>query len=839
MATNSIQSNSKNQKFNVRGMTCAACSANVERAVKKVAGVTCVSVSLLAGTMEVTGTADPTAIIQAVIQAGYEASIFGETSEKPKESADELSIMKRRLIWSMSFLAVLMYVSMGHMMGLPMPWFLHGSGNEVTFALTQLLLALPIAAINHTYFTRGFKALIHKSPNMDSLIAIGSGASYVYGIVVLYGIGYALGHGDMHRAMALSMNLYFESGAMILALITLGKFFEARSKGRTGDAIAKLIDLAPKTALVLIDDVQTEVPLSQVNVGDCVLVKPGTGIPVDGIVMSGISSVDESAMTGESLPVEVHAGSFVRAGTINANGSLQIEAKRVGSETTLSQIIKLVEDASATKAPIARLADKIAGIFVPIVIGIALVTVAIWLIVGADISFTLNAMISVLVISCPCALGLATPVAVMVGTGRAATLGVLFKNAQALEKAHLVSMVILDKTGTLTEGKPRVTDVVSQDERLLSLAYTLEKPSGHPLSQAIVNHAEQLHIQAKEIADFSAVPGRGVRAMVDGALALGGNAEMMADEGIDIVNHQMQADALSEQGKTVMYFAVSGKCAGFIAVADMPKHDSIDAISAFEQMQIKTIMLTGDNERTAKAVGQTLGIDTVIAGVLPQDKEMHVRKMQAAGNVVAMIGDGINDAPALTRADVGIAIGAGADIAIESADIVLMKSSLLDAVASLKISRAVLTNIKQNLFWAFFYNIALIPLAAGVFYHWLGWTVNPMLGAAAMSLSSVCVVTNALRLFRFDPKVHTPTQPNLTEKTIGEEKTMTKKIIVEGMMCAHCKAHVEKALNALDNVTAVVDLDDKTASVTLSADVADSILKKAIEDAGYTVTAIE
>ena len=841
------------RKYTVGGMTCAACSANVERAVRKVPGVERVAVSLLAGTMEVSGAADAQRVIEAVVKAGYTAQLFGEKAgiSRAQADQDQLKSMKARLIASICFLAALMYVSMGHMIGLPLPEWLHGPGNEISFAFTQFLLALPVALINGKYFTHGFRALWHRSPNMDSLIAIGSSAAYLYGAAAIYLIGYGMGHNLPALVDQYSSQLYFESGAMILTLITLGKYFETRSKGRTGDAIRKLTDLAPKTASVEKEGGEIELPLEQVQVGDVVRVRPGGGIPVDGKVLSGLSAVDESAMTGESLPVEVQEGSQVRAGTINGNGSLRIEAQRVGGETTLSQIVKLVEEAGATKAPIARLADKIAGVFVPIVIGVALLAAAVWLALGQGFSFALNAMISVLVISCPCALGLATPVAVMVGTGRAASLGILFKNAEALEKTHAIKTVVLDKTGTLTEGKPQVTDVCERQPGLVELAQALEAPSGHPLSQAIVAYAEEQGVTGPEARDFEAAPGRGVSAWVDGMKCLGGNLAMMEENGVDVSALSEMAQSLSRQGKTAMYFARDGRLAGLIAVADVAKPDSRQAVEGFKRMGVDVVMLTGDNEVTARAVAAQMGIEHVVAGVLPQDKEKEVRRLQENGRVVAMVGDGVNDAPALTRADVGLAIGAGSDIAIESADVVLMKSSLMDAVNALGLSRAVMRNIKENLFWAFFYNAALIPLAAGVFFHQLGWALNPMLGAAAMSLSSVCVVSNALRLFRFKPqKAQMTTAASLPQKeraggtdeqtTKKEgEKTMTKVLTVEGMMCGHCKMHVEKALSALEGVKGCqVNLENKTATVELAGEVSDEALGQAVADAGYQVTGI-
>ena len=858
------------QRFLVTGMSCASCSAHVEKAVGKVPGVQSVAVNLLGGTMQVEF-GDPATeadIIHAVEAAGYGASLPEATGAAAKSAAprqdpvaDELKQMKRRLILSLCFLIPLFYISMGHMMGAPLPHVFHGTANALTFALTQFLLTLPILYINDHYYKNGFRALVHRAPNMDSLIAIGSTAAVVYGVVALYQIGWGLGHEDMALVEKWSMDLYFESAGMIVTLITVGKFLETRSKGKTGQAIARLIDLAPKTALVLRDGQETEVPVEEVQVGDLLIVKPGASIPVDGEVVDGFSTVDESALTGESLPVDKGPGDHVSAATINRSGAFTFRATQVGGDTTLAQMIRLVEEASASKAPIAKLADKVAGVFVPTVITIAVVTAVIWLLVTHSGTSALTAGIAVLVISCPCALGLATPVAIMVGTGKGAENGILIKSAESLETLHTVQTVLLDKTGTLTEGKPKVTDLViaghTSEDELLCIAASLEKPSEHPLAQAITAEAARRNIPCAPVEDFSAVHGRGVSGRIQGAAFLAGNRAMMEENKIDIAPFLDRADALSQSGKTPLYFAQDGKLLGLIAVADTLKPTSAAAVSELKKLGIDVVMLTGDNARTAEAIGREAGVTQVVADILPQEKERQVAAFQERGKHVAMVGDGINDAPALARADVGLAIGAGTDVAIESADVVLMKSDLMDVVKAIQLSKAVIRNIKQNLFWAFFYNCLGIPLAAGAFYPLLHLQLNPMFAAAAMSLSSVFVVTNALRLRFFKPHItsvpashetapacpvipaEAPSVPAILEEPKGESISMEKKLIVEGMMCSHCTGRVEKALSELDGVSAAhVDLESKTATVTLTADVSDDVLSKAVADAGYEVTSI-
>lgn len=760
-----------NQKFNVTGMTCSACSAAVEKSVKKLDGIGSINVNLLSNSMVVEyeeGAVDASGIIHAVENAGYGASVFthGAASEQKKDSnpvQDELKSVRTRLIVSFAFWIPLMYLAMHHMFkewfGLPVPTWVfntfHGAENGITFALTQLLLTIPIVYVNRKYFQVGFKTLWKRSPNMDSLIAIGSTAAIAYGIFVIYRIGHALGMGDMMMADHYLMDIYFETAGTILTLITLGKFLEARSKGKTSEAISKLMDLAPKTATVLRDGKETEIPVEQVQVGDVVVIRPGQSIPVDGVIIEGSSAVDQSALTGESIPVEKGVGDQVIAATINKTGFFRFEARKVGGDTTLAQIIGLVEEASSSKAPIAKLADKISGIFVPIVITIAVLATAAWMLMGQDFEFALSIGIAVLVISCPCALGLATPVAIMVGTGKGATNGILIKSAEALETAHTVHTVILDKTGTVTEGKPKVTDILTapgvNEQELLTAAASIEKPSEHPLADAIVEKAAELSLELRPTENFEAISGRGIVTTLDGVPFAAGNLALMQEQGVAADSMVAQAEAFADDGKTALYFAREKQLLGVIAVADVIKPTSRQAIEEFKAMGIDVVMLTGDNKKTAEAIRKQLNIDRVVAEVLPQDKEIEVRTIQSTGKKVAMIGDGINDAPALARADVGIAIGAGTDIAIESADIVLMKSDLLDAVTAIQLSRATIRNIKQNLFWAFFYNSVGIPLAAGVFFTVLGWKMNPMFAAAAMSLSSVCVVLNALRLRFFKP----------------------------------------------------------------------------------------
>jgi Cu+-exporting ATPase len=751
-------------KYTVEGMTCSACSAAVNRTVQKIQGVKDVNVNLLTKSMtvELDENIDnlniDEKIIEAVNSAGYKASVFSEEKASGKEETganlvrEELKEMKNRVIWSFVFLVPLMYVSMGHMIGLPMPSFLIGHENAVSFAMVQLLLTLPIVFLNRKYFQVGFKTLFKLSPNMDTLIAIGSGAALVYGVFAIFRIGYGLGHGDMDIVNQYTHDLYFESAAMILALITLGKFLETRSKGKTSDAIAKLLNLAPKTATVMRDGKEETISVDEVVIGDVVVVRPGASIPVDGVVVEGRTSVDQSALTGESMPVEKNVGDKVHAATVNKSGYFKFKAEKVGNDTTLAQIVRLVEEAGSSKAPISKLADKISGIFVPVVIVIAIVSSIIWYALGYGFEFAMTIGISVLVISCPCALGLATPVAVMVATGQGASNGVLVKSAEALELMHSIDTMVLDKTGTITEGKPKVTDIMPfgvDEKELLIIAASIEKPSEHPLAEAILAKAKDNDLELVEVESFNAVPGRGITAIIDGKSYVAGNIEMMRDNSIKVPD-SVNGNNLSQEGKTPLYFAKENTFIGVIAVADTVKESSKSAIKELKDMGIDVIMLTGDNETTAKAVAGSLQIDNVVADVMPQDKESIVRKLQEEGKKVAMVGDGINDAPALVRADVGIAIGAGTDIAIESADIVLMRSDLNDAVFAVKLGKATIKNIKQNLFWAFFYNTLGIPLAAGVFYPFFGLKLSPMIGALAMSLSSVFVVTNALRLRFFN-----------------------------------------------------------------------------------------
>ena len=860
------------QKFDVTGMSCAACSAAVERSVKKVAGVRSAEVSLLTNSMVVDsgGTPEQDAmIVRAVKDAGYGASVAGRktaaaSGENPAE--ERRKAVKARLIVSFVFWVPLMYLAMYHMFqkafGLPVPPFFmqvfHGAENGAVFAFAQFLLLLPILYVNREYYRVGFRALWKRAPNMDSLIAVGSTAATAYGVYAIFRIGYALGHGDPATAQQFASNLYFESAGTILTLITLGKYLEAKSKGRTTDAIKKLMDLAPKTATVERNGKETEIPAEQVAVGDTVIVRPGQRIPVDGIVTEGSSAVDQSAITGESIPAEKGPGDRVTAATINKNGFFKFRAEKVGENTTLAQIIRLVEEAGSSKAPIARLADRVSGVFVPIVIAIAVVSAAVWLLTGATFEFALNIAISVLVISCPCALGLATPVAIMVGTGRGASEGILIKSGEALETAQSVQTVVLDKTGTITEGTPRVTDVVPAEgvsrEQLLRTAAALEKPSEHPLAEAVLAKAGEEGVVPPEAESFQAVSGRGVTAVVGGRKCLAGNLVFLREQGVPAASLEQAAAGLADEGKTPLFFAEGGRLLGMIAAADVVKPTSREAIRQFRDMGLDVVMLTGDNRKTAEAIRRQLGISRAVAEVLPQDKEREVRHIQESGRRVAMIGDGINDAPALVRADVGMAIGAGTDVAIESADIVLMKSDLLDAATAIRLSRATIRNIRENLFWAFFYNALGIPLAAGVFEHWLGWTLNPMFAAAAMSFSSVFVVTNALRLRFFkagrrrdsgsaqlpekSAKAETTTVKNMKDDVKG--RTTVKKIIhVKGMMCDHCKMHVEKALNAIPGVQAEVNLTAGTAAVALTSPVDGDTLKKAVADAGYEAVSIE
>ena len=836
-------------QYNVTGMSCAACSARVEKAVSRVEGVTACSVSLLTNSMGVEGTAAPDAVISAVKNAGYGASLKGTGSAAPSAAEAEAQLedhetprLKRRLIWSLGFLAVLMYFSMGHMMwGWQLPAFY--DGNHVAMGLTQLLLTVIIMVINQRFFISGFKSLWHRAPNMDTLVALGASAAFVYSTYALFAMTDAQVKGDADGVMTYMMDLYFESAAMILTLITVGKMLEARSKGKTTDALKGLMKLAPKTANVLRGGTEQTVPIEQVQRGDVFLVRPGESIPVDGVVLEGESAVNEAALTGESIPADKAPGDTVSAATVNQSGFLKCRASRVGEDTTLSQIIRMVSDAAATKAPIAKIADKVSGVFVPTVIAIAAVTTVVWLILGRGVGFALARGISVLVISCPCALGLATPVAIMVGSGLGAKNGILFKTAASLEEAGRIEIVALDKTGTITAGEPRVTDVVPTPgvdaDELLSLAYALERKSEHPLARAVLQYAEQQGSAAREVTDFKALPGNGLEAMLNGKPLCGGNAALVLAR-VEVASAMRdRAQTLAEQGKTPLWFAYDGKLIGIIAVADVIKPDSPQAVRELRNMGIRVVMLTGDNERTAKAVGAQAGVDEVIAGVLPDGKESVIRRLMQQGKV-AMVGDGINDAPALTRANVGIAIGAGTDVAIDAADVVLMKSRLSDVPAAIRLSRATLRNIHENLFWAFFYNSIGIPVAAGAFVS-LGLTLNPMLGAAAMSLSSFCVVTNALRLNLF--KLYDASRDHKRKtkmKEYKETKSMKKTMKITGMMCPHCEATVKKALEAVPGVAeAQVSHVTGTAVVTLSAPVEDSALKAAVEARDYTVTGIE
>lgn len=846
------------QKFDVTGMTCSACSAHVEKAVGKLEGIQAVNVNLLQNSMVVEY--DETAlqtedIIRAVENGGYGASPQGanpasSAAEPPKNLAlEEMAVMKKRLISSFCFLIPLFYISMGHMMGAPLPAILLGNENIMIFALTQLLLATPVLIINKKFFVVGFKALWNRAPNMDSLVALGAAASYLYSLFAIYAMAYHMGRGDLEMAHHYGMELYLEGAAMILTLITVGKYMETRSKGKTSEAISKLMDLAPKMATVLRGGVEQEIPIDQVIVGDTIIVRPGQSIPVDGKLIEGFSAVDESAITGESIPVDKQVGDTVIGATVNKNGFFKMEATRVGNDTTLSQIITLVEEAGASKAPIAKLADTVSGIFVPVVITIAILATIVWMLVGQPFSFALSIGIAVLVISCPCALGLATPTAIMVGTGKGAEYGILVKSAESLEIAHKIDTVVLDKTGTLTEGHPMVTDVLPAPGVLrnpfLKKAASIEALSEHPLAEAVVSYAKEKDIALYDAENLSATAGQGIEADVDGKHILGGNLKLMQERGIDLQGFAEKAEALAKEGKTPLFFAEGEKLLGVLGLADTLKATSKNAVDAFHQMGIDVVMLTGDNKRTAGTIADQLGIHA-IAEVLPQDKEMEVRRLQESGKKVAMIGDGINDAPALTRADVGIAIGAGTDVAMESADIVLMKSDLLDAVTAVQLSHATIKNIKQNLFWAFFYNVCGIPLAAGVFYSVLGWKLNPMFAAAAMSFSSAFVVGNALRLKLFKPTHQelyaAKAAESIKEKdTIPnkEEITMKKVLKIEGMMCNHCTGRVDKALNEMDGVSATVSLEDKCAEVTLTKDVSDEDLVKVVADAGYEVVDIQ
>lgn len=820
-----------NIKFTVSGMTCSACSARVEKVVNHVPGVKKAEVNLLAGTMVVSVESDDAIalIISAIHTAGYEAALDEPKVPKQRTVADNgLKEMKYRIIGSAVCLIVLMYFTMGHMIGLPLPAWYHGPENALVAAFLQLLLTIPPVYLNRVYFSRGLKALWHRAPNMDSLIAVGSGSALIYGIIALLRMSYAMGHGDFETVNYYSQNLYLESAAMILTLITLGKFLETRAKGRTGDAIRKLMDLSPKTAVVLRDGVEITVPVKEVRVGDIVVVRSGGSIPVDGTVISGRGAVDQSALTGESIPVEKDTGDSVAAATINTEGYLVIQAEKVGEDTTLSQIIRMVEDAGGSKAPIARLADRISGIFVPAVMSIALIAFLTWMVAGNGVEFSLNIAIAVLVISCPCALGLATPVAIMVGTGRGAQMGVLFKNAESLENLHKVDTVVLDKTGTLTKGKPAVTDIFCSglpEAKLLQIAASLEVKSEHPFAHAIMEYADTCSLLSAT--NFETLPGLGVCGIIDDIKYYGGNKKLMDSLGIDVPDYP----ELTACGKTPLYFSTEAEYIGAIAVADVLKKDSVEAVKILRQLHLDVIMLTGDNLQTARAVAQQAGVENVIADVMPGEKAGVIKKLQLEGRNVLMVGDGINDAPALVNADVGMAIGAGTDIAIESADIVLMNHSLLTVADAIRLSKATIRNIRQNLFWAFFYNTLGIPVAAGALYPAFGIQLSPMIGAAAMSLSSVFVVTNALRLRFFKPKM-VVLQNSIAHNQ--EVKSMETIIKVNGMMCPHCKARVESVCKSIEGTTdAIVDLQLKQVTITGSAEVA--VLKRAITEAGYEV----
>ena len=839
------------KQYNVTGMSCAACSARVEKAVGQVPGVTSCSVSLLTNSMGVEGTASPETVIKAVQDAGYGASEKGASKQSASMAENEKALedhatpaLKRRLIWSVGFLIVLMYFSMGHMMwGWPLPRFYND--NHVAMGLTQLLLTAIIMVINQKFFISGFKSLWHRAPNMDTLVALGATAAFVYSTYALFAMTGAQVRGDMDAVMDYMMDFYFESAAMILTLITVGKMLEARSKGKTTDALKSLMKLAPKTATVVRDGQEVAVPVEQVQRDDVFVVRPGESIPVDGVVLEGTSAVNESALTGESVPADKTPGDAVSAATVNQSGFLRCRATRVGEDTTLSQIIQMVSDAAATKAPIAKIADKVSGVFVPAVIGIALVTTIVWLLIGKPVGYALARGISVLVISCPCALGLATPVAIMVGSGLGAKNGILFKTAASLEETGRIEIVALDKTGTITSGEPKVTDILPAEgvsaEELLRLANTLERKSEHPLAKAILEYAKEQNVAADEVADFQALPGNGLTATLDGKALCGGNDTFIGTTAPVSPEMKAQAAALAEAGKTPLWFSYDGRLLGVVAVADVIKEDSPQAVRELQNMGIRVVMITGDNERTAKAIGAQAGVDRVIAGVLPDGKEREIRKLKTEGKV-AMVGDGINDAPALTRADIGVAIGAGTDVAIDAADVVLMKSRLSDVPAAIRLSRATLRNIHENLFWAFFYNTIGIPLAAGVFIP-LGLTLNPMFGAAAMSLSSFCVVSNALRLnlFKLRDARHDHKHVKHSKKHEEKEKNeMEKTLKITGMMCGHCEARVKKALEAVEGVAeAKVSHESGTAVVTLNVPVEDAVLKKAVEDQDYKVTAID
>ena len=851
-------------QFDITGMTCSACSSRIEKSVAKLPGIQEVSVNLLKNSMVASydeSVLDAAGIVQAVEKAGYGAFLKtpagiqekGRTENrtaKPEISTAqaEYKQMKQRLLLSALFTIPLFYISMGHMMGWPLPGFLLGMENAMTFAFTQFLLVIPVVFINFKYYRTGFKTLFLASPNMDSLIAIGSSAAAVYGIYAIYKIGIGLGHGDMETVHSFMMDLYFESAGMILTLITLGKTLEARAKGKTSDAITKLMNLAPKTATVERDGMEIQISAAEVQPGETVIVKAGESIPVDGVVMEGFSSVDESALTGESIPVEKHIGDKVIGATINKSGYFKMQATKVGDDTTLAQIVRLVDDATSSKAPIAKLADKVSGVFVPVVITIALAAMAVWLLAGYGLEFALSIGISVLVISCPCALGLATPTAIMVGTGKGATNGILIKSAEALETAHSINTVVLDKTGTITQGTPVVTNVMCKDgvhkRELLQIAASLEKLSEHPLADAIVSEAEKEGLSLLSVSDFRQIPGQGITGHIEGEICLAGNRRLLEANGVQGGALLQLGESMAEDGKTPLFFARAGGLIGVIAVADVVKPTSRQAVQELSDLGLEVVMLTGDNAKTAEAIRCQVGTCRVVAEVFPQDKEKEIRRLQSAGKKVAMVGDGINDAPALARADVGIAIGAGTDIAIESADIVLMKSDLLDVSTAIQLSKAVIRNIKQNLFWAFIYNIIGIPVAAGVFFIPFALKLNPMIGAFAMSFSSVFVVTNALRLRWFKPKHIFHEESDIENQTIIAEKRkgviqMKKTLNIEGMVCMNCVKHVDKALREVQGVQNVtVSLENKSAQVQLGQDVTDAVLRTAVEDAGYEVIGI-
>jgi len=830
------------KKFDIVGMTCASCVAHVEKSVQKLDGIEMVNVQLMSNSMSVTfddQKVNAKLIEESVRKAGYEA-IEREVKSGKVKTVDfakiEQSELKHRFWVSLIFLIPLLYLSMGHMLGLPIPSFLSGYANMSAFAFTQFLLTIPVVYLNRSFFKGGFRSLFQGSPTMDSLIAIGSSAALFYGIFALYKIGYGYGHGDADMVVRFAHDLYFESATTILTLITLGRYLETRSKGKTSDAITKLMNLTPKVATVIRSGVETEIPVEEVLVGDEVVLRPGQSVAVDGVVITGQSSVDESALTGESMPVFKQPGDRILSASVNKNGYLTFKATKVGTDTTLAQIIRLVEEAAASKAPISKLADQISRVFVPVVIAIAIVATLTWLLLGYPFDFALSIGIAVLVISCPCALGLATPVAIMVGTGKGAEHGILIKSAEALEIAHKVDTVVLDKTGTITEGKPGVTDLLVRkdlsEDMLLQIGASLEKLSEHPLASAVLEAASQKNSSLLPVGDFSSVTGLGLAGVIDGKQYYMGNQKMMVSYRILTGDFESLAESFSNEGKTPLFVADEKAVFGIIAVADVIKPDSKEAIQQLQSMGLDVYMLTGDNAKTAAAIQKSVGIQHVFSDVMPQDKEEKIVALQAQGKRVAMVGDGINDAPALARADVGFAIGAGSDIAIESGDVVLMRSGLSDLVTAIILSKSVIRNIKQNLFWAFFYNILGIPLAAGVFYALLGWKLNPMFAAAAMSFSSVSVVLNALRLKNFKPQ-------NVSKENLNKANMVQKTLVIEGMSCPHCSARVEKSLNAIDGVEAIVSLEEKSAKVKISGDVSDEILKRAVEDAGYQVSYIE